>query len=331
MKKRIILLILSIMIVFSLAGCSLNLDIFKESTKTTNTKKNYNWNVATQLLEAPDETSTDPNEATIYVSSKVIPSTVEITSTVYYSYVRYYGGFFGGAQKQTVNNSQTGRATGFFINEEGYFLTNAHVVTLEDADSYNNLEYTSWDIEINFADSSITYKAEVVAYDVDLDLAILKADPEEIGEISYVTFFNLTHPDSEEYSTENGIRLLYGERAVAIGNANGYGIAVTEGVISAPVRLFTSGSTRILAIQTDAAINQGNSGGPLVNKYGYVIGINSFKIVTNSTSESLGFAIPTYVVLDYINSINQISEKYISYYYTAERAYNSSVVKAVSK
>ena len=108
---------------------------------------------------------------------------------------------------------------------------------------------------------------------------------------------------------------------VAIGNANGYGISVTQGVVSAPYRNFTSSGINTVAIQTDAAINEGNSGGPLANKYGAIIGINSFKTVT-STSESLGFAIPSYVVLSYIEEVNQDLNLNIKYYYTNERAYN---------
>ena len=75
-----------------------------------------------------------------------------------------------------------------------------------------------------------------------------------------------------------------------------------------------------IAIQPDAAINSGNSCGPLCNKYGYVIGINSFKVVT-STSESLGYAIPTYVILDFIDAVNLNNGLSVKYYRTTANNY----------
>ena len=137
--------------------------------------------------------------------------------------------------------------------------------------------------------------------------------------------FFITFTSSKEYTLLNIGSIddvSLGDFAIAIGNANGYGISVTQGVVSAPYRNFTSSGINTVAIQTDAAINEGNSGGPLANKYGAVIGINSFKTVT-STSESLGFAIPSYIVMSYIDSVNSAKGLNINYYKTQERAYKN--------
>ena len=102
--------------------------------------------------------------------------------------------------------------------------------------------------------------------------------------------------------------LSYGEPCIAIGNAQGYGLATTEGVISAPIQYYklTSRDEALTsAVQHSAAINPGNSGGPLFNMYGQVIGINSFKLTGNSdlAIDGMGFAIPTAVAKDYVNGL----------------------------
>ncbi len=227
---------------------------------------------------------------------------------------------FGGGAR-TVSSSESCRATGFFINEDGYLLTNAHVITVSDEEDYPDLVYTDREITINYADSSKIFKVSVVAYDVNLDLAILKLDT-EIDNLKYVKFFNLTNHDDDLYKTSDAIRLYYGEYVVAIGNANGYGICVTTGVVSAPYRTFQENGNVMEAIQTDAAINEGNSGGPLCNKYASVIGINTFKIESYST-DNLGFAIPANVVIKYIDSVNASNSLNIKYYVTSERSYEN--------
>ena len=299
-KIRIFLVLLLALSSLLLSACSyIKTDTNKETyTETINLKYGLEVN------EVSSYTSVDSSDVATVVANIVMPATVEISTTLYYTYTYTYGGMFGrGSQSRTVSDAESCVATGFFINEDGYLLTNAHVVSLENEDSYQDLKYTDRQIQINYADSDVYFDVEVVAYDTALDLAILKLkDKDEIENIQYVTFFNLTDPDSEEFNLDSAVKLYYGEMVVAIGNANGYGISVTSGVVSAPYRMFKSGTSKVEAIQTDAAINQGNSGGPLSNKYGAILGINSFKIVT-TTSESLGFAIPSYVVLSYIEDI----------------------------
>ncbi len=316
-NKNLLLIIVLLLSLLLFTGCS-----FFEG-KEDNESSSYviDAKYGLSLNEVENNGVIADSDIATVVASLVMPATVEIETTIKYSYTYGYGGFFGGYSSRTVTDSQSSKATGFFINSDGYLMTNAHVVCIENEKNYNNLQYLSRDIKINYADSDIQFEVEVVAYDEDLDLAILKMkDKNEIENIQYITFFNMTDPTSDEFYTDEAIKLYYGEMVVAIGNANGYGISVTSGVVSAPYRNFTSSGVSVAAIQTDAAINEGNSGGPLANKYGAVIGINSFKTVT-STSESLGFAIPSYVIMKYIDYVANNKSIEIKYYVTNNRAY----------
>ena len=323
-NRNVLLIIVLLLSLFVFSACSL---IKEEKTTNNNNSNKSNAYVidakyGLDLTEVSVNGEVQDSDVATVVANIVMPATVEIETTIKYSYTySSYGGFFGGHSSRTVTDSQASKATGFFINSDGYLMTNAHVVCIENERNYSDLQYISRDIKINFADSDIKFDVEVVAYDEDLDLAILKMkDKSEIENIQYVTFFNMTDPSSDDFYTEEAIKLYYGEMVVAIGNANGYGISVTSGVVSAPYRNFTSSGVSVAAIQTDAAINEGNSGGPLANKYGAVIGINSFKTVT-STSESLGFAIPSYGIIKYIDYVANEKNIDINYYVTNTRAY----------
>lgn len=315
MKKKIILFCLLIIGLFTVSSCS----VFDEKLPSIFDNSTY------IIKPSTIDTYTEPAEddQAMVVASKVMPAVVEITTTINYSYKAAYTGIFGTPQSQTIEKQQSGKATGFIINDEGYVLTNAHVVTIEKANEYNDFKYLKRTIKLNYADTNVYFDAEIVSYDVDKDLCILKMDTSKIkGPLPYVTFLNLTNPLSDDFQKNNCVKLYYGETAIAIGNALGYGISVTKGVVSAPVRVFNNNNEQVFAIQTDAAINEGNSGGPLSNKYGLVIGINSFKIVT-TTSESLGFAIPTYVILDYISMVEQDKNINITVTVTNESGYKN--------
>lgn len=320
MKKifHILTLILCISLILTISSCSI---FNNDNTTNLNSSTGNSYTINMPLINSYG--NVDDSDVAAVVSSIVMPSTLEITCTINYSYL-YSSGFnpFGSSYR-TVTSSLTSRATGFIFNEDGYVLTNAHVVTLENEDEYRELKYLSRDIKLNYADSSTYFEAEIVDYDTTLDLCILRMNITDITNLSYVTFFNLTDPSTDEYNSSDAVKLYYGETAVAIGNAEGYGISVTRGVISAPVRYFRDGSNITKAIQTDAPINAGNSGGPLANAYGAVVGINSFKIVSSSTSESLGYAIPSYVVLKYIDNYNTNTSSNLKYYVTTNRAYQN--------
>ncbi len=159
-------------------------------------------------------------------------------------------------------SSATG--TGIIISEDGYIITNAHVV--EDA------------LSIMIVDNHLNeYEAKVVGADAQTDLAVLKV--EASGLIPC------------EFGKSGELRI--GELAVVIGNPLGldlYG-TMTTGIISGLNRTITIGENKMTLIQTQASINKGNSGGPLINAYGQIIGITSAK-VNSAYGEGLGFAIP---------------------------------------
>ena len=210
----------------------------------------------------PDQTfvlnSTDVETAVTQAVQKVGPTVVTIVGTIPGQMT-----FFGQTGDQTVSGS------GFFISDQGYILTNNHVV-----------EGTK---EVNIILSDGTeQKATIVGTDPYSDIAILKAD----GKVPAVA------------SLGNSDLLKSGESVIAIGSPLGnFKNTVTVGVVSATGRSIDTGQGYQVEdlIQTDAAINQGNSGGPLVNLAGEVIGINNM-IVRGSGSgavaEGLGFAIP---------------------------------------
>jgi S1-C subfamily serine protease len=175
---------------------------------------------------------------------------------------------------QTVENdmfmrpvAMEGAGSGFVIDARGYLLTNYHVV--ENADT----------IEVTLGDKS-QFSAKLVGYDPRNDVALLKVDPK--GK----TLAALTLADSSN--------LLVGQSVLAIGNPFRFSSTLTTGVISALGRTVQTGNSTFIdeAIQTDAAINQGNSGGPLLNSHGEVIGINSAIYTPSGTTAGIGFAIP---------------------------------------
>lgn len=159
---------------------------------------------------------------------------------------------------------ERGSGSGVTISQDGYIVTNNHVIAGAER------------LVVNVADGR-QFEARLVGADPDTDLAVIK--------ISATNLPVATLGDS------NQIRV--GELVVAIGNPLGYELArsVTVGVVSAKERSITIQDRKFKLIQTDAAINPGNSGGALVNSQGYVIGINTVKLVVEGV-EGIGFAIP---------------------------------------
>lgn len=160
-----------------------------------------------------------------------------------------------------------GAGSGFVIDPRGYVLTNNHVV--EGAEN----------IQVTLGDRS-HYVARLIGTDPRNDIALLKIDPK--GK----SIAALALGDS--------MNLQVGQSVIAIGNPFGFSGTLTKGVISALGRTVQTSETSAIdqAIQTDAAINRGNSGGPLLNSRGEVIGINSAIYTPSGTTAGIGFAIP---------------------------------------
>lgn len=184
-----------------------------------------------------------------------------------------------------------GTGSGIIMSEDGYIVTNAHVVS----------GATGGILVI--LDNNEEYEAEVVGIDEKTDVAVIKIDAS-----------NLT---AAEFG--NSDELVVGERIVAIGNPTGMNLAgsVTQGIVSGLKRLIsvtneeTNETIEMEAIQVDAAINPGNSGGALINKYGQVVGINSSKL-SSTQIEGIGFAIP-------ISTAKPIVDDLIAYGYVRGR------------
>lgn len=171
---------------------------------------------------------------------------------------------------------ETGMGSGIIMSEDGYIITNAHVVAGGTA------------FKVVLSDGT-PRDAELIGADTRTDLAVLKA-------LNTTGLTPAVFGDSDEIEV--------GELVVAIGNPAGMELAgsVTQGIISAVNREIPTASYNMTYIQTDAAINPGNSGGALVNEYGQVIGINSSKIVAEGY-EGIGFAIPISIAKPIVDDI----------------------------
>lgn len=190
----------------------------------------------------------------------------------------------------TVLGRQTGSygsvGTGVIFSSDGYILTNCHVIA--GCRSCSVLITGSYGVDAE-------YDARVVGYDVEMDLAVLKVEGQDLP--------------AAEFGISDDLRV--GDPAYAIGNPLGIELrnTMTSGSISAINRDVDVDGVTMTLIQTDAALNSGNSGGPLINQYGQVIGINTIKMMSEyDTIEGLGFAIPSSLALRWVNELIEYGE-----------------------
>ena len=169
-----------------------------------------------------------------------------------------------------------GIGSGFILDEEGYIVTNHHVI--DDADA----------VTVRLDDRR-EFTAEIVGSDPQTDLALLKVDAE--GGLPYVAL-----------GDSDAVRV--GEDVFAVGNPFGLGGTVTTGIVSATGRNIHAGPYADF-IQTDAAINRGNSGGPLFNMDGEVIGVNSAIYSPTGGSVGIGFAVASNIVTDVVEDLKE--------------------------
>ena len=213
------------------------------------------------------------NAAAIY--ERLSPGVVTIIST------------FPGRGELLDSDGEGGLGSGFVLDGEGYIATNAHVVTTGERRLRRAEE-----VYVEFADGN-RVSAEIVGHDANSDVALLKVDP------AGLELTPLRLGSSE--------RLVVGQPVAAIGSPFGERRSLSVGVISALDRDIQSLTDFAIgnAIQTDAAINQGNSGGPLLDGQGRVIGINAQIRTSSGGGEGVGFAIPADTVR---RSLDQLRE-----------------------
>ncbi len=205
---------------------------------------------------------------TVEIVEKVRPSVVDVL--IYRSY-------------DTIRAA--GEGSGVIMTEDGYIITNAHVISSAAA------------VTVTLSDGS-SYPAEIIGFDEKTDLGVLKIDAVDLPVAEF----------------GNSDELRVGERVLTIGNPGGSVLAgsVAQGIVSGINRSLSNDSYATSYIQTDAAINPGNSGGALVDAYGKVVGINSAKI-SSVAYEGIGFAIP-------INEALPVLQDLISYGHVTGRA-----------
>ena len=184
---------------------------------------------------------------------------------------------FGSSGTGQFGQPQSSQAlgTGFVVDKSGYILTNAHVV------DESGQRASSVTVVFNKGGSETQRVAgQLVGVDVGSDVAVIKVDPGKV--------------DLNPLPLGNSDTIVVGESVVAIGNPLGYDFSITSGIVSAVGRSLQApnGQTIPNGIQTDAAINQGNSGGPLIDSQGKVIGINEQIASQGGGNEGLGFAVP---------------------------------------
>ena len=229
------------------------------------------------------------------ISRKLIPTVVNISTTQVIESKRnnsgniipqfgenspfdfFFKDFFGELpQAQPKKRTVTSLGSGFIISRDGYIVTNNHVIQKADT------------IDVKFNDGS-SLEAKIIGSDPKSDLALLKVKSKK--KFKYVAF-------------GNSDKAQVGEWVIAIGNPFGLGGTVTAGIISARGRNISDGSNTDF-IQTDAAINRGNSGGPMFNDEGNLIGINTSIFSSSGGNIGIGFAIPSQTAIPIINQLKK--------------------------
>ena len=249
-----------------------------------------NTNAAPATSPAPIVSSAPAGQPVdlTYAAEKALPSVVYIKSvqnskvqTIEYNdpfedfFSDPFGGFFGRGQGQGNNGKRqrqvqtpkrAAAGSGVIISADGYIVTNNHVVDGAD------------ELTVTLNENSKEYSARIIGADKTTDLALIKIDAKNLPAIVV--------------ANSDDVRI--GEWVLAVGNPLGLNNTVTAGIVSAKARSMGQGVSSM--IQTDAAINQGNSGGALVNTRGELIGINAMIYSQTGSNIGYGFAIPTAIM-----------------------------------
>ena len=229
------------------------------------------------------------SDTAVGVASKVLPSIVGINVTFNVT------SNFGYGMQQSAQTSASG--SGIIISEDGYILTNNHIVNSTSTSSFYEVSKAT-SVTVYLFNDETPYEAKIIGTDAQTDLAVIKIEKDGLT--------------AAELGDSSSVKV--GEFAMAIGNPLGLKSTVTSGIISAVNREVTSSDgTKYVLLQTDAAINSGNSGGALVNSQGQVIGINTLKISATGV-ENMGFAIPINDTVDIYKQLidyNKVKRPYI--------------------
>ncbi len=244
-----------------------------------------NENGPTLEITDIDETA-DGGLSTREIVQKNLDATVVLT--MYTESI--YGGYYGFDMGTESGLTQAGGASGIILSEDGYIITNSHCVFDEESGE----EFAR--IDVSLYDGRVYEDAEIIGYDPTTDLAVIKID--ETG---------LT---AAQFGDSSAVQL--GDRVITLGNSGGLQWSVSQGILSGQARdVYEDTGYAIKCLQVDAIINPGSSGGPLINAFGQVVGVNSAKIVLTGY-EGLGFSIP-------INEAKAVIDDLIKYGYVTGR------------
>ena len=261
---------------------SLNVPTIKENIVkklvSVESPNSYGDNTNTANINTQMVSLVGYSETGVGVASKVRPSIVGIEVEYSVNSIFY-------RNKSTA----TAAGSGIIISEDGYILTNNHIVNSSSTSYYYELGKAN-KVTVTLYNDSTKYDATIVGTDSQTDLAVIKIEKNGLK--------------AAKLGDSDAVQV--GEFAMAIGNPLGLTDSVTAGIVSAVNReVSDQDGNSYVAIQTDASINSGNSGGALVNSKGQVIGVNTLKL-SGTGVEGVGFAIP-------INSTKEIYEQLIQY------------------
>lgn len=288
MKKKKIFTLLSLL--FIAMSCSKPIENAKKSEEQKE-QKEQTQQMSQEELKKHTKNAVETQDAFVQVYKNTKDSIVNIrtkktvTVNTYNPLEELLFGRSGGVEKRESG----ALGSGFVVSEDGYIVTNNHVVSNAD------------EIFVKFSDGR-EYKTKLIGTSPEVDIAVLKIEANE-------KFKPLEFSDSD--------KIEIGQWSIAFGNPMGLNDSMTVGVISASGRSSLGIEEIENFIQTDAAINQGNSGGPLIDINGKVIGVNTAILSTSGGSVGLGFAIPSNlasVVKDSIIATGKFEKPYIGVY-----------------
>ena len=270
-------------------GTCFGVPSIRESILGSTNNSHANQNTASSDISVNANTNlvslANYSETGVGVAAKVRPSVVGIRVEYSVSSPFYSG-----------TSSASAEGSGIIMTEDGYILTNNHIVNSTSSSSFYVLGEAS-KVTVYLYEDETPYEATIIGTDDQTDLAVLKIDktgltPVTIGDSSSVQV---------------------GEFAMAVGNPLGLESSVSAGIVSAVNREVTTDGVTYTLIQTDTAINSGNSGGALVNSNGELIGINTLKL-SGEGVEGMGFAIPINIakpVYDQLVEYQKVKRPYI--------------------